>query len=31
LNPLKWIRAILAATLNKTTYPLLKDFKVACQ
>ncbi|WP_338851395.1 IS66 family transposase (plasmid) [Alteromonas macleodii] len=31
LNPLKWIRAILAATLNKTTYPLLNDFKAACQ
>lgn len=31
LNPLSWIRAILAATLNKTTYPLLEDFKAACQ
>ena len=24
-------RAMLAATLNKTTYPLLNDFKAACQ
>ncbi len=31
LNPLQWLRKILAATLNKTTYPLLSDFKAACQ
>ncbi len=31
LNPLQWIRDILSAVLNKTTYPLLNDFKAACQ
>ena len=31
LNPLNWIRAMLDATLNKTTYPLLNDSKAVCQ
>ena len=31
LNPLNWIRDILEATLNKTSYPLLNDFKAGCQ
>ena len=31
LNPLQWIRGILDATLYKTAYPLLNDFKAACQ
>lgn len=31
LNPLQWIRDILNAVLNKTTYPHLDEFKISCQ
>ena len=31
LNPLNWLRVILEATLYKTSYPLLDDFRANCQ